>query len=89
MTVIKYSPLIVAEGISLEVSQTITLRKEDLAEYLRIECGSGGMSVFINAMGEMNQKWQSTTCYAALELTKDGESFINDMYDFIHNRGEE
>ena len=89
MTTIKYSPLIVAEGISLEVSQTITLRKEDLAEYLRIECGSGGMSVFINAMGVMNQKRQSITCYAALELTKDGESFINDMYDFIHDKSDE
>ena len=89
MTTIKYSPEKAVEGLTVEITETVTLTPEMIYEYISNQCGSHEMALFVNAMGEMNQKWQSTTCYSAFELTKNGEQFIDDLHDFIHDRGEE
>ena len=89
MAMIKYSPKNTVEGIAVEITQTVVLTPEIIAEYMRNECGSHEMALFINSMGVMNQKWQSTTCYSTLELTKDGETFIDDLHYFIHDKSDD
>jgi hypothetical protein len=79
------NPRVVA-GIPFEITQTVTITTDDIIQHLELASSSNDMSIFINAMGVMNQQYQSTTCVAADELTEEGKQFIDDLHFFMHSQ---
>ena len=68
--------------------QDILIRIDDLIDMISGKEGicSENMAKLINAMGCVNDKYQSTSAFAADELTDKGKQFIEDINFFINNK---